>query len=156
MTDIERPGIEVQKELASALMRNLRCGEPAVEVAAAESVAALALGATYEFHGTFYNKTDRVLRRRGMWPEFDPKPAEIVPPYGSTTWSVKGNGFSLDIELVYQRDGADFQKDQVFLVANIPLLGDNSYAAESDIPGTTASYQNGSGGWNAVCTYYLK
>lgn len=142
-------------ETIIALKRNLNCGDPQVEVAAAGAILDIALmpEGAYSFIGHVSNQTNYTLKRvrmdsNGTWKT---DPAETIGPGGTTRFDLDYDGFHFTGEVAYEADGAEGEFKMKW---SIPLFGDNSISDSSSISGTSATHQGGRG-WHAEVWYTL-
>ncbi|MBX3726504.1 MAG: hypothetical protein KF823_11390 [Xanthomonadales bacterium] len=142
-------------ETVAALRRNLNCGDPEVEVAAAEAVLDIALmpEAAYSFVGHISNQTNYTLRRskkdsNGSW---ETDPADTIGPGGTSRFTLHYDGFHFTGDVAYKADGID---GEFTMKWSIPLFGDNSISDSTSISGTAASHEGGRG-WHAEVWYFL-
>lgn len=146
----------VLPETVEALTRNLRCGNPEVEVRAAEIIlkAALMPDAAYSFAGHISNQTNYTLRlskksSNGSW---STEPPETIGAGGTADFGGDYDGFHYTGEVIYTADGVDGEFKMTW---SIPLFGNNSISDSSSISGTSATHEGGRG-WHAEVWYFLK
>lgn len=146
---------ELLPETVATLRRNLNCGKPEVEVAAAVAILDIALmpAAAYSFIGHISNQTNYTLVRckqdsNGNWKTY---PHETIGPGGTSRFYLDYDGFHFTGSVVYTAKGAN---GEFTMMWSIPLFGDNSVSDSSSISGTAATYEGGRG-WHAEVWYFL-
>lgn len=148
-------------DAVDVLVRNLKCGNPAVEV---EAARALLSGqelpeAAYSFTGYMGNHTDYTLDLYGKWlftgGTWTKDPPATLGPGASDYYSADYDGFAFDGEVVYKVRDTPFETNKWFMAWYIPLVGDNDIESATIIPGTQSETQGGRG-WHATAWFILK
>jgi hypothetical protein len=141
-------------DAVQALRRNLSCGKPEAEIAAAKVILnqLVAPQTAYSFVGHVSNQTNYtlMLKRKGTNGSWKEQPPETIPPGGSARFGATYDGFDFTGDVIYEAGSGEFKMEW-----KIPLFGNNSIHSSTTIPGTSASHQGGRG-WHAEVWYYLK
>ena len=148
-------------DAVDAAIRNLTCGHPEHEVAAARLVMELggaapsAAQATYEFIGHMTNSTKYPLRliaakTNGRWGD---GPPPTIEPGGTANFSASYEGLDFEGGVIYATDG---NLTQMWIAGwDIPVIGYNEISDATTIPNTAVRYEGG-GGWHSEVHYYLE
>jgi hypothetical protein len=142
-------------ETVETLRRNLNCGQPEVEVMAAQTILDIVLApdTAYSFIGHISNRTNYTLlfkekESNGNWKTDPPK---TIGPGGTGEMTLDYDGFGFNGKVIYTAEGVT---GEFTMKWSIPLFGNNSIEDSTTISGTSATHEGGRG-WHAEVWYYL-
>lgn len=139
-----------------ALERNLSCGNPEAEIAAAQAILEFVFmpEAAYSLVGHISNRTDHtlVLKSANAGGNWLTKPPAAIAPGDTGDFRGDYDGFHYEGTVIYTAAAAE---GEFVMTWSIPLFGDNNISDTSTISGTFATHEGGRG-WHAEVWYFLK
>ncbi|MGH1364938.1 MAG: hypothetical protein ACRBF0_15360 [Calditrichia bacterium] len=154
--DFQRVQTAVGKAI-DILEKGLESENEHVQIQAASAILAMTPlpMAAYSFDGELSNQSPfelKLVSSEGLDSKAT-KPPDHIPAGGSGEWFSNYDGCNFYGKVIYQVK--DNPEQTLTMTWNIPLFGDNTITAATNIPGFTAKYKGGRG-WHATVLYTLE